>query len=135
MFEAVETLKREPATKHADSLRKNVDYLATEATSRTYSTTSLNKTLRDRVKRMQQTSRSAQPYQDTPQQCRRPPRAQPESAASGCLFFSGSSKSTSETKGHTNIAQINNKKGQLKSLVSKVSRSKQIEFERTRSDK
>ena len=62
MYEAVETLKREPVAKHAESLRKNVDYLATEATSRTYSTTSLNKTLRDRVKRMQQTSRSAQPY-------------------------------------------------------------------------
>lgn len=137
MYEAVETLKlrSRPTLTKADSMRKNVDCVATEATSRTYSTTSLNKTLRDRVKRMQQTSRSAHAYHDTPQSCRRPPRAQHESAASGCLFFSGSSKSTSETKGYTNIAQINNKKGQLKDLVSKVSRNKQIEFERTRSDK
>ena len=134
MYEAVETLKLrcKPPSKNADSLRKHVDCLATEATSRTYSTTSLNKTLRDRVKRMQ-TSRSAHAYHDTPQQCRRPPRMQHESAASGCLFFSGSSKTTSETKG--NIAQIDNKKGRLKALVKKDGRNKQVVFERNRSDK
>ena len=133
MYEAVETLKLrcKPPSKNADSLRKNVDYFATEATSRSYSTASLNKTLRDRVKRMQMTSRSAQAFHDTPQQCRRPPGRQHESAASGCLFFSGSSKSTKDT----NIAQIDNKKGRLKDLVKKVSRNKQEEFERIKSDK
>ena len=69
MFNAVETLKTEqgkPQSKHADSLRKNGD-LPTESTSRTYSTTSQNKTLRERARRLKQSSHTI----DTPQQNRR----------------------------------------------------------------
>ena len=133
MHHAVETLQREPAAQRTRSFRQNREGRRNDDTTRSLSTASLSKTIRSKVQRMQQTTQSSKSSKETPYTQRRAKHSYIDQNAtpSGCLFFSGSSKTTSETKSN----KLEGKKGKLKDLVAKASRDKQEKFEKVRSDK